>query len=326
MIRLRRPVWALLLLALAGGAVSPVRAGEVVPDVRPSTPALGEVGPVDPEILLCPNLLLDQSGRLVEHCSPAGTPAEYAVRVYRSPFDRSGAGDWLASRDLIEPLNIDDLVSSVGSGVASIAMRLELLLREYQSAEDQLITEFGVFDELEPRLGGLIYALVGGLFFVAVFGGLVGWLLLRRRRRRQRRINAARRTATALLGELVAIRDELRELELDNRPGRLDDLERVAARRQAFLQNQAYLRLIGREVAAQIIGFYGDLRQLPFPYVEERVGKLGTHRVLRLDAADSFARQSQALASRASQLADMLRAWLDQHLPRRAPAQAYRRR
>jgi hypothetical protein len=327
MIRVRRHAPLILALGLIVAAAPWATAGELIP--RPAASdgvaAVPDVA-APPQPILCPHMQLDQGGRMVEHCSPPGTTADYAVRVHDSPFDTGGT-DWLAEREALESISIQDVLGAAGSSVAIIGMHLEALLRAFAANEEEITDEFGSLTTVSARGGGRIYAVFAVLGFLVLFGGLAGWLLWRRHRRKERRINAARRTAAALLGELVSIRDALRELALDNRPGRLDALDRVASMRQAFVQNQGYLSLIERGVATQIVGFYGELRNLPTPYVEERVGKLGTHRVLRLEAADGFERQSQALASRAGQLADQLRAWLDRHLPRGAvrPAAQERR-
>lgn len=302
-----------IVAALLAG---PVSAGQLAPDL-PSAPEAA-VEPTPPTPILCPAARLDQGGRLVEHCARSDAAADFAVRVYESPYD-TGSTDWLAAREWFEALRTEEVVAAAGSGVATIGVQLEALLREFEAMESDVVGRL----KATPYGRKLLYALGGLAGFVVIFGGMVAWEVQRRHRRKARRLNAARRTAAALMGELVAIRDELRDLTLDTQPGRLDALERVAAMRDAYVKNHPHLRLIERATATQIIGFYGQLRDLPAPYVEERNGKLGTHRVLRLEAADHFAHESESLASRAGQLAALLREWLDQNLPRREAAAAY---
>lgn len=314
--RRHRPILATTSLALALlVTLAPAQAARVLPkpvppDIeRPAEPAAPPAAPA-----LCPERQVDVSGDLVEQCAVGGEEPDYAVRVHPTPFD-TGRGDWVVRHQPQDSLRDRDLLALFGSGTATVKHAIAEIIREAMVGESWLgdgLQEIEATVERRP----VAFIASAVILFALIFGGAVAWVLVRRARRHRRRLNAGRRTAAALMGELVSIRDNLRDLALDSRPGRLDDLERVAASTNAYARHQEGLRLIDRGASTLIIGFYRELHALPEPFIEERAGKLGTHRVLRLEAADDFASQAEALAGRANELAGVLRQWLDRNVIR----------
>lgn len=313
--RLHPILAATCLAATLALAPLPAWAAQVFP--VPSSPKIEKQG--DPELppapAICPAREVDRAGELVERCAIGDEQADFAVRVHKTPFDTARA-DWLVQHESLDLAQSEDLVALFGSATATVKHAIGQIMREATAQESWLEGGVDAIEATVKRRPTVFIAIVV-ILFVLIFGGAVAWVLVRRARRQRRRANAGRRTAAALMGELVSIRDGLRDLQLDNRPGRLEDLERVAGQTAAYAKHQSGLRLIDRAASTLIIGFYRELRALPEPYIEERAGKLGTHRILRLEAADEFAAQTESLAGRANELAAVLRSWLDQNLERR---------